>query len=229
MIRVAIVDDHDVVRMGIKLMLEQDPEFRVVAEGRTGEDALQIARREQCDVMLLDLNMPEGMSGFEAFDRMMQAGRAVKVVVLTQHEDLLMLRKMLGGGATGYLSKASSGDEVKTAIRRAQQGRRYVSSQLAQKMALADQDSGNPFEKLSPRELDTAIAIMHGVSGAPLARRLHISTKTVSAFRKRLLEKLDISSDAELIRMGIFHGLIPEAVLPSKHGFTPISAPKGQS
>ena len=181
MIRIAIVDDHDIVRAGLKMVLQEDPEFKVIAEGMRGEDAIAICRRDKPDVLLLDLSMPTGMSGVEAFDRLMAGSQPPKIVILTQHEDLSLLRKMLAGGAMGYLSKNVNSDELKTGIRRAHQGRRYVSSELAQQLAFADQPDGkqSPFEKLSPRELDTVIALAHGVTGAALARRLHISPKTV--------------------------------------------------
>jgi two-component system, NarL family, invasion response regulator UvrY len=225
MIRIAMVDDHDIVRTGLKMLLEQDPEFQIVAEGTRGEDAIAICRREKIDVLLLDLSMPGGMSGIEAFDRLMASGKAHRIVILTQHEDLALLRKMLAGGVMGYLSKSVGAEELKTAIRRAHQGRRYVSADLAQQLAFADQSDSkdSPFTKLSPRELDTVIALVHGVSGAALARRLHISPKTVSTFKRRLSAKLGVTSDVALVRLAIFHGLVPEAVLPSRLGINKLN------
>jgi two-component system, NarL family, invasion response regulator UvrY len=223
MIRIAIVDDHDIVRTGLKMVLQEDPEFKVIAEGTRGEDAIAICRRDKPDVLLLDLSMPTGMSGIEAFDRLMAGGQPPRIVILTQHEDLSLLRKLLAGGAMGYLSKNVNSDELKTGIRRAHQGRRYVSSELAQQLAFADQPDGkqSPFERLSPRELDTVIALAHGVTGAALARRLHISPKTVSTFKRRLMQKLSVGNDVELVKLAIFFGLVPEVVVPSKLGMAP--------
>jgi len=220
MIRIAIVDDHDIVRIGLKMVLQEDPEFKVIAEGMRGEDAIAICRRDKPDVLLLDLSMPTGMSGIEAFDRLMAGSQPPKIVILTQYEDLSLLRKLLAGGAMGYLGKNVNSDELKTGIRRAHQGRRYVSRELAQQLALADQPNGtqSPFAKLSPRELDTVIALAHGVTGAALARRLHISPKTVSTFKRRLMQKLSVGNDVELVKLAIFFGLVPEAVVPSKLG-----------
>jgi two-component system, NarL family, invasion response regulator UvrY len=223
MIRIAIVDDHDIVRTGLRMVLEADPEFTVIAEGMRGEDAIAICRREKLDVLLLDLSMPSGMSGIEAFDRLMAGSQPPKIVILTQHEDLSLLRKLLAGGAMGYLSKNVGSEELKTGIRRAHQGRRYVSQELAQQLAFADQPEGkqSPFAKLSPRELDTVVAVVNGVTGAALARRLHISPKTVSTFKRRLMHKLSVGNDIELVKLAIFFGLVPEAVVPSKLGMVP--------
>ena len=217
MIRVALIDDHDLIRTGFALILSNDPEFSVVAEGRRGEDAISIARKDKPDLLLLDISMPGGISGVEALSRLIALDKPPKVIMVSQYEDLGLIRRLMDAGASGYVSKSASADELKAAIRKVMQGRRYVSLDLAQAMALAGSQMGkeSPFSKLSRREREVALSIIAGERGMDLAARLFISAKTVSTHKRTLFQKLGIKTDAELIKLAITYGLAPETVVLS--------------
>ncbi len=217
MIRVALIDDHDMIRAGFAAILTSDPEFSVVAQGSRGEDAILIARKDKPDVILLDISMPGGISGVEALSRLIAMDKPPKVVIVTQHEELGLLRRLLESGASGYVSKSAGADELKAAIRKVMQGRRYVSQDLAQALALAGSHSSyeSPFSKLSGREHEVAFSIVAGERGMDLAARLFISAKTVSTHKRSMFEKLGVKSDAELIKLAVTHGLAPETVVLS--------------
>ncbi len=218
MIRVAIIDDHDLIRTGFALILASDPEFKVIAEGSRGDDAILIARKDKPDVFLLDISMPGGISGVEALSRLMAMEVPPKVIIVSQHEELGLLRRMLEAGASGYVSKGAGADELKAAIRKAMQGRRYVSQELAQALALAGPESSDqsPFTQLSAREHEVAMSIVAGERGIDLAARLFISAKTVSTHKRTMFEKLGVKTEAELIKLALMHGFAPEAVILSK-------------
>ena len=217
MIRVAMIDDHDMIREGFAEILKNDPEFSVVAQGNRGEDAILIARKEKPDVILLDISMPGGISGVEALSRLIAMETPPKVIIVSQHEELGLLRRMLESGASGYVSKSAGADELKAAIRKVMQGRRYVSRDLAQAMALAGPQASfdSPFSQLSGREYEVAMSIIAGERGMDLAARLFISAKTVSTHKRSMFLKLGIKTDADLIKLAVTHGLAPETVVLS--------------
>ncbi len=217
MIRVALIDDHDLIRNGFALILSNDPEFSVVAEGRRGEDAIAIARKDKPDVILLDISMPGGISGVEALSRLIVLNKPPKVIMVSQYEDLGLIRRLMDSGACGYVSKSAGAEELKAAIRIVMQGRRYVSQDLAQAMALAGSQVGkeSPFSNISRREREVAMSIIAGERGMDLAARLFISAKTVSTHKRTLFQKLGITTDAELIKLAITYGLAPETVVLS--------------
>ena len=218
MIRIVIVDDHDLMRTGMRLMLSDDPEFSVIAEGESGLDALRLVRQHRPDVLLLDLNMPGTLSGFEALERVKAAAPETRVIIVSMHTELPVPRKMLDAGAWGYLSKNCSAAELQSGIRKVVQGRRYVSPDIAQLLALASGDEGreSPFLNLSPREIEVTLALTHGTKAHLLAQRLNVSPKTIATYKSRLLSKLGVGNEAELSRLAIAWGLVPEAVVPSK-------------
>jgi two-component system, NarL family, invasion response regulator UvrY len=218
MIRLAVIDDHDLIRTGFTLILAGDPEFKVIAEGSRGDDAILIARKYKPDVILLDISMPGGISGVEALSRLMAMEEPPKVIIVSQHEELELLRRTLNAGASGYVGKSAGADELKSAIRKVMQGRRYVSQDLAQALALAGPQSPDqsPFAQLSAREYEVAMSIVAGERGVDLAARLFISAKTVSTHKRTMFEKLGIKTEAELIKLALMHGFAPEAVIFSK-------------
>lgn len=209
MIRVALVDDQELLRTGFAMILGLDPEFSVVAQGESGEAALQIARQHKPDVILLDINMPGGISGVEALARLVRMQPAPKVVIVSQHDDLALIRRVIEAGASGYVSKSAGAGELCTAIRRAMTGRGYVSSEISNRLAFAkDSSISSPFKSASARQLEVVISLAKGETGQQLAKRLNISHKTVSTYKQSLKTKLGVHSDAELIRLALTHGLI---------------------
>ena len=217
MIRVALIDDHEMIRAGFAAILTYDPEFSVVAQGSRGDDAMLIARKDKPDVILLDISMPGGISGVEALSRLSVMAKPPKVIMVSQHEELGLLRRLLESGASGYVSKSAGADELKAAIRKVMQGRRYVSQDLAQAMALAGPQASHesPFSQLSGREHEVAMSVVAGERGMDLAARLFISAKTVSTHKRTMFEKLGIKTDADLIKLAVTHGLAPETVVLS--------------
>lgn len=212
MIRVMLVDDHRLVRAGLKRVLSEMPDIRVVAEAGTGEEALELARKEAPDVVLMDVNMP-GMGGLEATRRLVARNPQLKVIAVSMHMDEPYPSRMLEAGAAGYISKDSAADEVATAIRRVQSGGHYVAADVAGNLAaslIKGGGGGAPFEQLSQRETQVMMMVTKGYSTQDISDRLCLSPKTVSTYRYRLFEKLGVSNDVELTRLAMRYGLLDE-------------------
>lgn len=208
MIRVALVDDHALVRRGVMRLLADMPGVEVVGEGRTGEDALALVRREEPDVLLLDVTMP-GMSGIEVTRRVQRAVPEVRIIALSIHADGPFPACMMDLGASGYLTKGCDAKEMLKAIQRVHQGHRYVSADVAQNMVLK-QISGqeSPMGALAPRELEVMLMLSEGQTLHEISDRLCVSPKTVSTYRTRIMRKLGTSSNVELTHLAFRHGLI---------------------
>jgi two-component system invasion response regulator UvrY len=215
MIRVVLVDDHTLVRSSLRLLLTQAGIAEILAEGASGEEALQLVRRWQPALLILDLDLP-GLSGLEVTRRLVRQGSPTRVLILTMHADGPFPRRLLDAGARGYVSKGSPPEVLFEAVRRVAAGQRYVSPDIAQRLALQSfPDAGeSPFDRLSERELEVALLSARGERGIDMAARLHLSPKTISAYRRRLMDKLGIQSDAELVRLAISHGLLSCAAKP---------------
>lgn len=212
MIRVLIVDDHDLVRTGIRRLLEDRQEHEgivVVGEAASGEEAVEKARELHPDVVLMDLNMP-GIGGLEALRRMRRHDPAPKVIVVTVLDQGPFPRRLLEAGAVGYLTKGCHVEEMVTAIQRVSRGGRHVSSDIAQQIALSVLPGGDqsPFDRLSQREMQILLMITQGQKPQAISERLCLSPKTVSTYKSRLHDKLQVHSDVELIRLAIQHGLL---------------------
>ena len=211
MIRVMLVDDHRLVRAGLKRVLSEMPDIEVISEAGTGEEALELARQRAPDVVLMDVNMP-GMGGLETTRRMMSRMPQVKVVAVSMHMEEPYPSRMLAAGAAGYISKDSAADEVAAAIRRVQSGGHYVAADVAGNLAasLIKGNSGAPFEQLSQRETQVMQMVTKGYSTQEISDRLCLSPKTVSTYRYRLFEKLGVNNDVELTRMAMRYGLLDD-------------------
>lgn len=209
MINVLLVDDHDLVRTGVRKILEEANGIKVVGEASNGEDAVKICRKLNPNVVLMDVRMP-GIGGFEATRKLVRQDPDLKILVLTTCDNDIYPSRLLQLGASGYLTKGCSMDEMVQAIRAVHAGQRYISPEIANRLAfrhVTDKDQ-SPFESLSERELQVMLMITKGVKVQEIADKLHLSPKTVNSYRYRIFEKLGIKNDVELTLLGIRHGLI---------------------
>ncbi|MDP3559258.1 MAG: response regulator [Legionellaceae bacterium] len=209
MINVIIVDDHALVRMGIRRLLEDMPDITVMAEAGGGELALTLVKQHKPDIVLLDMKMP-GMDGWEVTRRLKRTAPKVRVIAVTALSADTLPVRLLQLGAMGYLTKESGAAEMATAIRKVAQGERYVSVEMAQKIAInsVDPHRQSPFDGLSERELQITRLLTNGLTLQTISGMLFLSNKTVSGHRQRIFEKLRIKTDVELLFMAIEFGLV---------------------
>ncbi|PNA21357.1 two-component system response regulator UvrY [Pseudomonas sp. MPR-R1B] len=208
MIRVLVVDDHDLVRTGITRMLADIDGLQVVGEGDSGESALKLARELKPDVVLMDVKMP-GIGGLEATRKLLRSHPDTKVVAVTVCEEDPFPTRLLQAGAAGYLTKGAGLDEMVQAIRLAFAGQRYISPQIAQQLALKSfQPQGSPFDALSEREIQIALMIVGCQKVQIISDKLCLSPKTVNTYRYRIFEKLSVTSDVELTLLAVRHGMV---------------------
>lgn len=208
MIRVLVVDDHDLVRTGITRMLADIDGLQVVGEADSGESALKLARELRPDVVLMDVKMP-GIGGLEATRKLLRSHPDIKVVAVTVCEDDPFPTRLMQAGAAGYLTKGAGLDEMVQAIRLAFAGQRYISPQIAQQLALKSfQPQGSPFDALSEREIQIALMIVGCQKVQIISDKLCLSPKTVNTYRYRIFEKLSVTSDVELTLLAVRHGMV---------------------
>jgi len=209
MINVVIVDDHDLIRAGIRYMLSDVPGIKVVGEADNGEDGLKLARELSPDVVLMDIRMP-GVGGLEATRKILHYSPDTKVLVITACADDMHPTRLLQIGASGYLTKDASVDEMIQAIRSVHAGQRYVNPRVAQQMILKNVKDieKTSFDNLSSRELQIAMMIVKGDKVKDIAVKLNLSPKTVNSYRYRIFNKLKIKGDVELVRLALQYGLI---------------------
>ena len=209
MIKVLIVDDHALVRLGIKRLLEDTSDIEVVAEAQDGEEALAMVKLHRPDIILLDMKMP-GIDGWEVIRRLKHSSAKSKIIAVSALSAEPLPSRVLQLGAMGYLSKESSIEEMTGAIRRVFRGERYLSAQLAQNMAIKSLDpvSQTPFEELSEREMQVMLMITSGLPVTEISKRLFLSTKTVNCYRYRMFAKLNVKNDVELTHLAIKHSII---------------------
>lgn len=209
MIRVLVVDDHAVVRRGLKQILSDEPDIVVDGEAASASDAMRLARESDWDIVILDITLPEG-NGLTILSELKHLKPNMPVLVLSVHsEDQYALRVLRSGGA-GYLTKETAPQELVLAVRRVVAGGKYVSLDLAERLAgaLAGEIERLPHEQLSDREFQTLRLLASGKSVSEIADELALSPKTVSTYRRRLLDKMNMSSNAELMRYALEHGLV---------------------
>lgn len=209
MINVMLVDDHDLVRTGLKRLINDVDGFRVVTEAASGEEALQKAKTNDIDIVLMDINMP-GIGGLEATKKLLNIKPELKIIGVTMHDDEIFPQRLLKAGAVGYLTKGSDIGEMVHAIREVIAGRRYICPDIAQQIALTQTHDfqTSPFESLSERELQVMIMLMDGQKVNVISDKLSLSPKTVSTYRHRLYIKLGVQNDMELARLALQHGFI---------------------
>jgi two-component system invasion response regulator UvrY len=210
LINVLLVDDHELVRTGIKRILNDVRGFKVIGEAKTGEEAVQFCRQHNPDIVLMDMNMP-GMGGLEATKKICRFCPDVKVIVLTMQTEDPFPTKVMQIGAHGFLTKSAGQDEVVHAIRAVKTGQRYIAPDIAQQIALAQfngRNEENPFTVLSSRELQIMLMITKGEKVQTIADHLNLSSKTVNSYRYRMFEKLAVGGDVELTHLAIRHKMI---------------------
>jgi len=209
MLRIAIVDDHGIVRAGFREMLAEELAISIAFEAASGEEALERLREFSCEVLLLDISLP-GLSGVDVLRTVRQRHPGLRVLMLSGFPEDRYALAMIRQGADGYLSKECEQDELILAIRTVAQGRRYLSARTAQLMAgeFAGEIVMPSHEQLSERELEVFLQLARGASVSDIAAALNLSVKTVSTYRSRLLDKLSLSSNAELAAYAIRNGLM---------------------
>jgi two-component system invasion response regulator UvrY len=208
MIRVLLADDHAVVRVGFRLLLQTAADVTVVAEAESGEVACQVYSPDAHDVLVIDLSMP-GLGGLEAVRRIRARHARAQMLALSAHDDPVHARRALKAGALGFLSKRSAPEALLEAVRAVAAGRRYIDAQLAQEVALAELDGGDsPVQRLSEREFEVFIRLARGASVQKIADDLKVSASTVGTHLYNVKQKLGASNQAELTLLAIRHGLI---------------------
>jgi two-component system, NarL family, invasion response regulator UvrY len=200
-IRVFLLDDHALVRSGMRMMLSAETDIEVIGEAQTGEIALPMIRKLRPDIVLCDLHLP-GISGLEVTERIVKGDYGCKVVVVSVLEDGPVPKRLIEAGASGYVGKAGDAAELLRAVRDVARGKRYLANGVAQHLALAGiGGETSPFDRLSPRELEVAMLLAQGLRQEEIAKRLSLSAKTVNTHKSRLFEKLGIEDSIALARL----------------------------
>lgn len=208
MIKVILVDDHVVVRSGVKRLLEEQADLQVVAEADTGDDAYKLYHQHQPDVMMMDMNM-SGSSGLATLGQIKARYPEAKLLMFTSHTEVVFAVQAIGAGAKGYVLKSSTAEEVIHAVRQVSSGKSYLSAEVAQAIALqnisADDD---PTRSLTPREFEIFRLLAEGADIDTIADTLKIGQKTVANYQTQLKHKLNIHTPVELVRLAIKHQII---------------------
>jgi len=204
---VLVVDDHELVRSGMRRLLEDHPMIGSISEANSGEIAVEMTRDTSYDLVLMDITLP-GMSGLQASEAILSHEPSYRIIIVTGRLEGGPIRQLLNAGVRGYITKGSSAEEMDKAIRCVMNGEQYLSPDVAQQMAidsLNNDSKVNPFLRLTTREREIVDLILHGRRNRQISDSLSISEKTVSTHRTRAFEKLEITTTAELVRLAIRH------------------------
>ena len=209
MIRIAIVDDHAMVRAGLKQFFSEEVDFRVVAEGSNGREALDIVRLGEVDVIVMDISMP-GQSGVDALAAIRARAPDLPVLILSGFAEEHYATTLLRQGASGYLNKDCDPQEIAKAIRTVYRGRKYITAGVAERLAEALTGDGDTpaHEQLSERELQVFLRLAKGETIGHMAQSMSLSVKTVSTYRTRVMEKMGLASNSDLTYYALKNGLI---------------------
>ncbi|MBS1251595.1 MAG: Oxygen regulatory protein NreC [Anaerolineales bacterium] len=221
-IRLLLVDDHTVLRAGLRSLLNAEDDMEVIGEAESGQQAVDMAHAMQPDVVLMDVTMP-GMSGVEATCRIKEADPEIHILALTMHDDASYLRDILGAGGAGYVLKEAAGDELLSAIRAVYQGGTFLhpshTKALLEDIVDRNKDVGEPadekqarYESLSEREAQVFKLVALGYRNSEIAEMLHLSVKTVETYKARLMQKLGLRSRAALVRYALELGILEDEV-----------------
>jgi two-component system invasion response regulator UvrY len=214
LIKVLLVDDHDLVRLGVKRLLQDAKGITVVGEASTGEEAVKLTKELTPDVVIMDVQMP-GIGGLEATRKMLRHNPMVRVLALTVCDDEPYPSRLLQAGAAGYITKGSNAEEMVKAIRMLHRGERYLSPEIAQQLALKrfSPEETSPLDALSERELQIMLMITQGQKTKQISDKLCLSIKTINSYRYRIFEKLGIKSDVELTLLAMRLGVLEKQPL----------------
>ena len=217
-VKVLIVDDHDLVRYGFKSILSTQDGIDVIETLDSGEGAINWCRDhyKNLDVILMDVNMP-GIGGIEATHRISKSWPDIGIIIVTVHDDGPLPKQLLNGGARGYLTKGNNVEEMVAAIKDVAAGKHYIAKDIAQKLALSVlPGETNPIDTLSMRETQVLMMVAQGTRTQRISEILNLSPKTISTYRKRLYEKLDVASDIEMLHLAMKYGVLDENNMPIK-------------
>ncbi|AEV27798.1 MULTISPECIES: response regulator [Azospira] len=206
MIRILLADDHSIVRSGLKQLLATEADLEVAGEASQGSEVLTRLRQGGIDLLLMDMSMP-GISGLDLIRRAHTEAPEVPVVVLSMHNESQLVSRALRAGASGYVTKDSDPAILLAAIRKVARGGRFIDPALVDAMVFGAPEEAPPHEALSDREFEVLQLLSQGLALAAVGERLHVSAKTVSTHKTRLMQKLGIDNNAELVRYALRHGL----------------------
>ena len=204
MTRIVLADDHKIVRDGLKRILAATTDLEVVAEAADGDALLQLVRKEDYDVAVVDMSMP-GLSGIALVKRLKDEKPKLRILVLSMHGETQYAARVLKAGASGYLNKDSAADALVGALRKIAAGGMHIGEAAAASLVAAEK---SPHEALSDREFEVLRLLVDGLGPTEIGERLHLSVKTVSTHKTRILEKLNLGSTAELVRYALEHKLV---------------------
>ena len=216
MLKALVIDDHDVVRLGISSLVESVPGVEIVGQGCSGEQALKLARESRPDIVFMDIRMP-GIGGLEATKRLLASNPKVKVIVISVFTDEIYPTQLLKAGAAGYITKSADRQEIQDALQTVIEDKVYISPAIAQQLVLKSLDpdqEGSPLATLSQRELQIAQMITSGHRANEVAAVLNISPKTINTYKYRIYDKLDVTNDVQLTLAAVKYGLVdPDEVI----------------
>ena len=207
-ISVILADDHAVVRMGFRLLLQDTKDITVAGEAESGEEVIKLLNTLTADIIVMDLSMP-GIGGLETISRIVSKNKPPKILILSAHEDAIHPKRSLKAGANGYLSKRGAAEELIKAIRQIHSGNMYIEPSIAQKVAMSQMGGEtSPVDVLSEREFDVFMALANGKTVNQIAETLHLSPRTVGTHLYNIKQKLNASNQTELAFIAIKSGLI---------------------
>lgn len=208
MIRVVITDDHELIRFGLIKLIEQESDIQIVGECKSGAETLETIKKVQCDVLLLDLELPD-RNGIEILKDLKITKPKIPVLIMTMHDEERFALRTIKAGASGYLNKDQSSSELIKAIRKIAGGGKYLTPSVAEKLADQYSETANsPIENLSDREFEVLRLMASGLTQVQIADKLCLSLSTINTYRSRLLEKLNLNSNAQLIHFAITNNLV---------------------
>ncbi len=209
MVKIIIADDHKLFREGLKQILKDEPDIIIVEEASTGQEVLYKIEKSDVDILILDISMP-GLSGLDVLKQLKSSKSKFSILVLSMYPEEQYALRAIKLGASGYITKASASDELILAIRKISKGGTYISSSIAEKLifSLKDDSESHPHHKLSDREFQILQLVASGKTMTQIADELCLSVKTISTYRSRILEKMNMKSNAELIHYALKHNII---------------------